>query len=366
SYKMIGNLGKAMAQHPEVMGKAWRNMDAFTELFDPRGTKRQQESVGIPDWLADKILIRLPGEEARYINVDPYIPWSILNVEGNANTPQPIRAAMANLGQPFKAFIDLATNVNSNSGAPIVPEGADPKSAAEIRGRYVISQVSMLRQGMRFLAAMESRAMRPTGKPEKVWESLVDVRNIDIQREAELKYLRKKNEIAQAVSFAEKALRDASLSEDKRNQRFDEAMRYIDGLRKELAYIGDGLIQLAHVKELLTDSGADPQTVDQLAKWFNQQNDPTPEIKMSLQRQGWNLDAVIQRADSLIAQARQWNTLPPIKIGKPPVPPVMREHLEQMRPKKPAMATAEKKIEAAGAQPTEIVITRDILPGIPK
>jgi len=284
SYKMIGNLAKLPYENPRIMTKHYQLYEGLVGLTSP--DKRELERVGLPEWLEENLIIRLPGKEPRYFNLDPYVPWNIFDVDALEGAAMPLRIAWQNLGQPYKGIIDIAVNKNTFNGAPIVPEGTDPVTAAELRYKYLSEQVGQIRLARKLQAAVYGKPLSVTTKPQRWYDVLLDVRDIDIDKTAELRYKQKNAELQRAIGRAEKALNNEALDEARRTELFDRQMLEADRIRTELKEIQNGLVKLRGARNLLTDSNVDPDQIETLIEFLTSQPMPDKGIRMKAQEMG--------------------------------------------------------------------------------
>ena len=280
-YKMAGNLLRAPIEKPEVIAKQWKFIDAMQNLVDPEVV--ETEKGGLPEYLKDKIVFRLPGKDARYINIEPFIPYNIFSPEGMASLSPANKIILGNLGQPFKGFMELATNRNLLTGADIVPKGSDPVTAATIRGEYVTKQLAPLRQTMNLFDAISGTPQTPTAKPRTAWEVIMVINNFDIDRNAELNYKIKMKQYSDTVKLAGKTLQMENLDEREKQRRFENLMQYADQLRIEGVKQGDNLVKIRGLDEYLLQSGARPEDLPQLLSLYQERGAVVPEDKRMMQ-----------------------------------------------------------------------------------
>lgn len=358
SYKMAGNLLRAPIEHPEVIAKQWKFIDAMQNVVDPEIV--EAEKGGLPEYLKDKIVIRLSGKEARYLNAEPYIPYNIFSNEGMASMSPVVRTIMSNLGQPFKGFIELATNRNTLTGADIVPKGSDPITAATIRGDYVTKMLAPVRQIQNLFDAMSNTPQSSTAKPRKAWEVIMNINNFDIDKNAELQYKIKMKQYADTVKLAGKTLNMANLDPGEQQRRFENLMQYADQLRTEAVKQGDALVKVRGLEEYLLLSGAKPEDLPKLLAFYQNQGMMTAEDKVRINESVEAGLDTIEKINAAYEEATQnlMNAYP----TPMPLPPTT--DYRKMQPQTELMMSADEIMQGVPAS-TEFQPTRETLPALP-
>lgn len=277
TYKMAGNLLKTPVTNPQWFGSAWKLYTGLNE-FVPKDVRESEQGV-LPDWMKDKLTVRLPGSEPRYLVLDSYIPWNIFDVEAKGSTPRGIAFAMGQLGWPYKQFFELAFNKNSLTGADIVPEEADATTKAIMRGKYLFNTIPQARTMAQLEASVFGRPYSPRAKAQKWYDVLAQIKNIDLDREGELSYNRAVDDYQKTVRLAIKTQASPSMSDVDKQKSVRRLLQEADNKMAAVRQASDAMVRFRNLKNLLAEAGAGPDSTALIEKLLIDQVEPLPAAK---------------------------------------------------------------------------------------
>ena len=288
TYKMASNLIRGPLAHPEVIAQIAKPYLGMMDMV-PENI-RSAEKEGIPEYLHGKVVIRLPGKEARYVNLDPYLPWSAFSPDAMAQTPPELRAGFGLMGPPFSTIIELGMNRNKLTGADIVPEGADEVTAAKLRMEYLMRINPQMRQIKNFLKAVTGNAINSQQKPQRWYEAIMEIHNYDVNKVVEFQYKKALNEYQKILSYATQTNNSTLLDESVKEERVTRILQFADQKRQEIIYMGQQMVQIAGLDKILAMSGADPKMLHAMMQTYvDESPDPTLDLRKRLKALGQTL-----------------------------------------------------------------------------